>query len=163
MTYPRLHAIFFSSEASHLKSALRSVFGENVEEKMKEDNIDIALIPDWKSLELKITSDGLPEIIEEKAVTKLTLGFSVKKIPVVEANDYDFMINKSNSVKQLPASIDCQTTGQLIENSSEDTRIKSIELVSTIRDSSKVIESIMTKPFMEYEEIEHFKKWMKLV
>ena len=173
MTYPRLHAMFFSSEGNHLKTAVRGVYGKKTDEIMKEHEVDVEILPDWKSLEFMLDSDGLPDIIEELEVKRLTrpMGFTsstsvTRGCSTVEVDNSDCqsslpIVAGTGKTKYLPALINDYSTGQLLEISSEETREQSVKLCMAAREAAEVVTCINKHRFMQYKEIEHFKKWMK--
>jgi len=187
MTYPRLHTIFFSSERQHLQVALRSVYGNSVNEIMQEHEINIESIPDWKSLEFRLSVKGLPEIAEEKSIirTKLssstssssslstastrTMGFNYHTRGILVDNDSEsstlpVCVGSTRKTLLLPnPEPENMSTGELLKEASTETREQSVQLAKTVREASQVLNCIRENRFMQFKEIEHFKKWMKLV
>ena len=135
---------------------------------MREHEIHIERVPDWKSLEIGLTESGLPEIINEREVTRKTFGFSKgssSSSSSQSSSSSTLPIVAGSSTTLIPANqhIDDFTTGQLIEQVSKETKEKSLKLSHEARESTKILDCIRTNPFMQYEEIEHFKKWVRYV
>ena len=186
MPYPRLHTIFFSSEKYHLKNALRGIYGDDTDKMMLEHDVSIEEVPYWKSLEFKVTNDGRPildietEIERPSTSSSTALGFSPYKsykeytqsssIEVDNSDVFDTGVKSSlpvvqgqNGKRSERTDINEMSTGDMLKRVSKDTRARSIELSRSVRESTKVLESIRAHPFMQYAEIEHFKKWMEHV
>lgn len=169
MTYPRLHAIFFSSLGDHLTTALKTIYGKETDRIIKEHEINIELLPDWKSLELMLSDNGLPEIVEEKEVEKAIyrpMGFNASSThSSIDIHNSDCtslpIATGSNNTKYLPARVEDFSTGQLLEISSEETREQGTRLCMAATEAASVISCINKNRFMQYEEIEHWKKWSK--
>ena len=175
MTYPRLHSIFFSSEGIHLEMALKSVFGDKTDKIMQEHEINIEKVPEWKSLEFNLVDGILPELIEELDVHAPKMGFggntgvnrgsssydsSGSYLPVVRGPSGTIEIGPKPGSSFANKKIEDWTTGELIKKVSDDTRDRSVLLTRSVREASKVLESIRSNSFMQHTEIEHWKKWM---
>ena len=168
MTYPRLHAIFFSSEESHLETALKSIFGNKTKDIINEHEINIEKVPDWKSLEFTLENGTLPILSKELEVNSSAWGhtFSASSssssteeyLPIARGQNGPIEIGPK---RKKP--ITEWNTGELVGSVSSATRAKSKELSRTVRDVSSILQSIRTNPFMSVDEIEHWKKWQNNV
>ena len=182
MPYPRMHSIFFSSEKNHLKMALRSVYGDSVDEVMHEHDVSIEEVPTWTSLEFRVTDDGRPVLDNELKVDRpITAGFhgnkssSTKQVIEIDNSDVFDVEKRQQGSSSLPVvqgqngqtkirqNVNEMSTGDMLRAVSDDTRDRSVALSRSIRESTKVLESIRKNPFMSFSEIEHFKKWMEYV
>jgi hypothetical protein len=153
------------------------VYGKETDKIIKEHEINIEMLPDWKSLELMLSDNGLPEIVEEQEVEKAnspSIGFSKSTYRKHQSHGHSVIDVGSSSTslpivagagktKHLPARIDDFSTGQLLEISSEETREQGTRLCMAATEAASVVSCINKNRFMQYEEIEHWKKWSKNV
>jgi predicted glutamine amidotransferase len=174
MTYPRLQTIFFSSEAHHLRMALKSVFGEKVSQMMREHEINIEAVPDWKSLEFMLVDNQLPELISERNVSRPyyhsnnnTSSTSINSTSSSILDNSDIEEKKSLPIVMGPSGrqsftdLNEASTKDLLERVSEDTRRRGVSVATAVREATDILKSVSQNAFMPHEEMEHFKKWMK--
>lgn len=177
MTYPRMHSIFFSSEGIHLEKALKSVFGDKTADIMEEHEINIEKVPEWRSLEFTLIDGLLPQLSNELEVHAPKIGFIPTKRDYIsdawsgDNQTYLPVVKGQNGVIELgpplgtsfaewsKKPIDEWNTSEMMRAVSIDTRDRGVALTRTIRESSPILESIRTNPFMSHDEIEHWKKW----
>lgn len=158
-TADKYRTIFFASTEEIIKSALKLSFKGDAAHKIKELGLKYAEIPIFTLIQFGLNKYGNPYTINKCPINKPVIGYTAVRQTV--SRSVTKTIGGSKDTKKLVPST--ATTSELIKGTDDVTQLKVKRLVDAATESTEIIKSIRTNPYMTRKELDHFKKYRFLV